>query len=843
VAAVAALVLAHRPTLTHMDVRAILETTIDSVYYGDLDPNLCYIGTGRVNAHKALLAADRRHPLGEIVSPGPRQIYAADVNAMELSAFVHGDFCTLEYRRYDQSDWIAIAVSPADANGLVRALLPNPGAGAYELRLGVRVGTYTHTDRKVFSVALAPAQAHWPKPQEAQDLPEEYFLGSPLCLDVTGDGGNEIIQPSVDYASYWGTGKINIWGPDGNSLPGWPATFEAFVPTSTAIGDIDGDGDYEVVVASEIDSVVCALHAESGRVVDGNWPTAIGGWSSSIVAGPVLADLDGDGDSEILVALDEESRLDDGLYAIQGDGTHLWQRRYTSEGPISVADFDKDGDVEIALCGYGPGLTRVYTFILDSQGLQVARWRGGSKKGTAIADLNADGKPEMIFCTQEDVQAVRLDGGTLWKTKVPPPFDSRGTLCVGDIDEDGYGEVYINSYVEADGFIFSRVYAFDHQGRPLTSAGFPRNIMGNPTRCVPLVGDIDGDGKKELIVGSSYEPMMAWEPDGSVTPGFPMLNLIADMETTPALADLDADGDLEIMLPADDYRFHVLDLPGAYAAEKIDWGMVRRDPQNSGWTAAAPRLDPITAPDQIQPGQRLQVQVTATNPADLAVRWLVGNLPEGAYYNDQSRTVFWKPTADQAFHTYTFSFLVTDGIRQHSRSIAVAVVPNAIYYTNMDTDPNWTLDEGWAWGTPTGQGSWNGDPNVGHTGGKVIGYALDGDYADNLTQTRYATTAPVDCRGYKNIRLSFWRWLGVESPYDYACIQISNDGVTWTDLWTTGVSHISDGAWQLVEYAVPAGIANDRATVYFRWGLGPTDDLVTYPGWNFDDVQVTGDKI
>ena len=74
----------------------------------------------------------------------------------------------------------------------------------------------------------------------------------------------------------------------------------------------------------------------------------------------------------------------------------------------------------------------------------------------------------------------------------------------------------------------------------------------------------------------------------------------------------------------------------------------------------------------------------------------------------------------------------------------------------------------------------------GHTGQNVLGYALDGDYADNLTQTRYATTGPIDCRGYKNIRLSFWRWLGVESPYDYACVQVSSDGVNWTDLWTTG---------------------------------------------------------
>jgi hypothetical protein len=271
--------------------------------------------------------------------------------------------------------------------------------------------------------------------------------------------------------------------------------------------------------------------------------------------------------------------------------------------------------------------------------------------------------------------------------------------------------------------------------------------------------------------------------------------------------------------------------------------MSRHDPQNSGWTLPAPRLDPVSVPGEIKPGERLQVQVTASNPANLPLRWSVGNLPEGAYYDTESHTVFWKPTADQAFRTYTLSFLVTDGIRQNSRSVSVTVVPDARYYADMNTDPNWQLDEGWAWGAPAGAGSWNGDPNAGHTGANVLGYALDGNYANNLAEARYATTGPIDCRGYGNIRLSFWRWLGVEAPYDYASVQVSNDGMTWTDLWSVGQSHVSDRAWQYVEYAVPAGIAEGHATVYFRWGLGPTDDSVAYPGWNIDDVQVTGDPV
>jgi len=560
---------------------------------------------------------------------------------------------------------------------------------------------------------------------------------------------------------------------------------------------------------------------------------------------PILADLDGDGDSEIIVALDEESRESDGLFAIQGDGTFLWQRRYTTEGPMSVADFDGDGDVEIALSGYGPGITRVYTFILDHKGQQIKRWRGGSKKGTAIADLDGDGEQELVFCTEDSVKAVHIDGGTAWTARVrdPDPFDGDGALSVGDIDGDGLSEVYVSSYVEADGFAFTLVHAFDHEGAELSERGFPKTVMGDPWNCTPLIGDVDGDGQKELLVASASAPMMAWEADGSTTPGFPMLGLSTDFGCTPAIEDLDKDGDIEMMINGYDFQFHVLDMPGSYDPMTTDWGMSRRDAQNSGWTLPAPLLDAIEVPAEIEPGQILEFELTITNPANRPTQINVGNLPEGAYFDPNTQTVIWKPTADQAPNTYTFSFLVTDGIRQHSQSASIAVVQNAIYWADMDTDPNWLLDDGWAWGAPAGAGSWNGDPDSGYTGENVIGYELEGDYADEMAEPRYATTGAINCQEYRNIRLSFRRWLGVESPYDYADIQVSNDGTNWVDLWTTGLSHVSDDAWQSVDYAVPSAIADDQPTVYFRWGIGPTDESVTYPGWNIDDVRVTGDRI
>ncbi len=845
VAAVAALVLAHRPELTHVELRAILENTSDPIHYGVVESDAGYVGTGRVNAYKALQAADRRYPLGEIVTPRHNESLAPDAETVEVLLFIHGDTYRIEYSEYATQDWTLVAedVGPTNSDGLVRLSLPSPGPGTYELRLTVTSDGIVHSDRKIVGIEAAPSQAPWPAPTTVAYPPEDQFYGGPICMDVNGDGQNEIIQSSIAWDTAWGDPRLAIWRQDGTALPGWPKllTF-AYDPPLCAVGDIDGDGDYEIIGTCNYDGIVCAWHVETGTYVDG-WPIPLGGWYGSIVGYPVLADLDGDGVSEVLVALDYQSADSAALHALKGDGTSLWQRRYIGESPISVADFDGDGKVEIAFCGYGPGVSSMYTYILDHQGQQIARWRGGSRKGPVIADLDGDGQSELIFCTEDSVQVVSIDGSTLWKTRLNDGLDADGALSVGDVDNDGRKEIFVNSYVRSDGYSFTRVYALDHEGREMTEAGFPKTVMGDPGNSAPLLADIDGDGQKEILVGSAGARLIAWKPDGSTVPGFPMLTLPAEIDCTATIADLDQDGDLEILVGGYDYRFHVVDMPGRTDPDTIDWGAARGNPQNSAWAVKAPTLDLSEAPQQIQPGQRLLLELRASNPDNRPLRFVVGTLPEGALFDEETLIVSWKPTAAQAFQTYRFSFLVTDGIHQTSRTLAIEVVPNAIYSTGMDTDPGWQLDEDWAWGAPTGGGSWHGDPTSGHTGQNVIGYALDGDYENNLAETRYATMGPVNCEGYTNIRLGFRRWLGVESPYDRACIQVSNNGADWFDLWAGGGSQISDDSWQFVEYLVPSSVGDGQATLYFRWGIGPTDDSVTYAGWNIDDVQITGDAM
>ena len=169
---------------------------------------------------------------------------------------------------------------------------------------------------------------------------------------------------------------------------------------------------------------------------------------------------------------------------------------------------------------------------------------------------------------------------------------------------------------------------------------------------------------------------------------------------------------------------------------------------------------------------------------------------------------------------------------------ATMVSGTIVFGENMDADPGGTTEGDWAWGQPVGEGGLHGwpDPEEGHTGLNVYGYNLFGDYENNMPE-RHLTSLPIDCTGQWGLRLSFWRWLGVETtPYDHASVRISNDGITWTTIWENETG-VEDNVWIHQDFDV-ASVADNQPNVYLRWTMGSTDSGWAYCGWNIDDIQL-----
>jgi hypothetical protein len=190
---------------------------------------------------------------------------------------------------------------------------------------------------------------------------------------------------------------------------------------------------------------------------------------------------------------------------------------------------------------------------------------------------------------------------------------------------------------------------------------------------------------------------------------------------------------------------------------------------------------------------------------------------------------------------YWFSVTTQDGLTVRypagEEVLRVSIAATARQW-NMDQNPNWTMEGQWGWGVPTGGGGsyGNPDPTSGATGNNVLGYNLNGDYQNNLSET-YLTTETVDLSDRTNTQLQFKRYLNVEQPvYDHASVSVRAGNGSWSTVWSNQ-STIEDDQWQTVAYDI-SSVADAQPDVQIRWTMGTTDSAWTYSGWNIDDIEI-----
>lgn len=263
--------------------------------------------------------------------------------------------------------------------------------------------------------------------------------------------------------------------------------------------------------------------------------------------GTTLADIDKDGIDEILYGINNK------LYALKGDGNILFEKTVSGTIllPPSVADLDNDGTLEIAVNTGGiPNAGRVY--LLDPTGTDLPGWPLNFSdhwmiNAPALADVDGDGTLDIVFgervtSNQGFVHAVKMDGTPVnanWPVEVAatPAF----TPSIADVDNDGNNDVVIAASSAG-------MYIFDNQGQIFP--GFPvvdPNVKYSYQS--PILADLDDNGDLEII-GSNHGDAHAFyvmEHDGSYRPGWP----IATSEWTyspPTVLDVDGDEVFEIFM-------------------------------------------------------------------------------------------------------------------------------------------------------------------------------------------------------------------------------------------------------------------------------------------------------
>ena len=154
---------------------------------------------------------------------------------------------------------------------------------------------------------------------------------------------------------------------------------------------------------------------------------------------------------------------------------------------------------------------------------------------------------------------------TLWNAEANEVFHS--SPAIGDINGDGRAEAIIgtgnNWNIECgnghpqcgpgDGSDHNKLFAFHlHDGSPVP--GVPVSA-GSTIIASPALGDIDSDGELEVVVGSADHYVCAWNGNGSLAwkmrPDFNHLGT-GRMSGSPIIADLDGDGDQDVAVGGDD---------------------------------------------------------------------------------------------------------------------------------------------------------------------------------------------------------------------------------------------------------------------------------------------------
>jgi hypothetical protein len=321
-------------------------------------------------------------------------------------------------------------------------------------------------------------------------------------------------------------------------------------PRAVAVDDLDRDGDADLVFALQLPEQVSIRK----RLPNGDYDTPVLVSDPSLGQSPPqhlrLGDIDNDGDTDIVFA-----KLDGSICTSRNDGSGTFAAASCIAGGarVELADINRDGWLDLVLA-VGSGVewranNRDGTFTATQS---VTFQRAGS--GLAVADFNRDGRLD-IARADAGVNAgisVHLNpaSGTTWSTA--QLFDTAVTSLVAlDIDADGDIDVAAGRCNTTGHVIFRRN---DGAGNfdSVSGLGVDEPTPGQTPCARTLVAtDLDRDGRTDLVDADGHGRILYYR---NAPEGFALERVAANAGAatdsvfhTVAVADLDLDGDADLL--------------------------------------------------------------------------------------------------------------------------------------------------------------------------------------------------------------------------------------------------------------------------------------------------------
>lgn len=331
--------------------------------------------------------------------------------------------------------------------------------------------------------------------------------------DIDGDGAFELVAVSTRTVDGGGQRDIVVaFEMDGATVAGFPpnttgaagcddsCSVTGGFDQTLALGDVNGDGVVDIFAPQ--DNAHMSLHDGTGRAFDAapifdgrtkfsgvrflhDYALAQQGWAPDedtadqahfTNSAPAIADIDGDGDHELVVlgsvqnAAQSDRLRGVGLWVLHNDGTRhedwlepvhvpaylagLWDYDGTNvvgaTNQVSVADLDPErSGLELVFAGFDGRIHAV-----DARGAELFSHEYTDSDrvltgGVAVADLSGDGSPELVFNSYSPDEGVSalfiLDAGGNRLHTVPLPL--RGAMpvpTIADVDGDGDLDIVVS---------------------------------------------------------------------------------------------------------------------------------------------------------------------------------------------------------------------------------------------------------------------------------------------------------------------------------------------------------------------------------------------------------------
>jgi len=401
-----------------------------------------------------------------------------------------------------------------------------------------------------------------------------------VVADVDNDGALEIVTAHSG-------GYVSVYNHQGYFRAGWPQRPTDRELRGLSVADLDDDGTLEIVVTGAVYGRINTWVYEHNGALRSGWPqlTNDSGYAYGVFNdNAAIGDLDRDGDGEIVVPSDVHyicaynslgvQLPTHAMYGDKGWGkVGVWEsltvelrgwgqcngvrnesyRTNFAHGAAAIADVNLDGALEIVATGnvydcstsnYASRYTGVYVFntdrsrfVADGYDWQVWPVNTGSplsenynviesaQPNPVVVDLDGDGQLEILYASYDGrMHAFWLDKTEHGAWPYSVYSASEGTYrfasepAVADLNNDGRAEVIFSSWAQKGSYKSGKLHILDYLGHPIHTIDLPGAVGSNTwngTLAGPTLDNVDADPDLEVVLNTAHSGVVVYDLPGT----------------------------------------------------------------------------------------------------------------------------------------------------------------------------------------------------------------------------------------------------------------------------------------------------------------------------------------